>query len=87
MGEIDSIKHGVARLFASRMNLQVPSSDTDLFETGVLDSLTFVELLLLLEQEFGVKTSLDDLEFENFRSIEKIAVFVLSHYRLLKLSA
>jgi acyl carrier protein len=87
MGETDSIKHGIVRLFASRMNLQVPSSDTDLFETGVLDSLTFVELLLLLEQEFGVKTSLEDLEFENFRSIEKIAVFVLGHYRPLKLSA
>ena len=33
-------------LFRRALHLDVPSSDTDLFETGVLDSLAFVELLL-----------------------------------------
>lgn len=54
----------------------MPAFDTDLFDAGVLDSLAFVELLLQLEREFGVTTSVEDLEPENFRSIDSIAGFV-----------
>jgi acyl carrier protein len=72
--------HGVhqklTELFARKLNLNVPSVDTDLVETGLLDSLTLVELLAQLEETFGVSISTDDLEFENFRSITSIAVFV-----------
>ena len=66
----------IAALFANGLNLEVPSVDTDLFETGVIDSLAFVELLLALERELGVTTSVDDLELDNFRSIARIADFV-----------
>jgi len=72
--------HGVhqklTELFARKLNLDVSSVDTDLVETGLLDSLTLVELLAQLEETFGVSISIDDLEFENFRSIASIARFV-----------
>src|SRR5438034_6378642 len=35
----------LARLFTDRLHTEVPAADTDLFETGILDSLRFVELL------------------------------------------
>lgn len=63
-------------IFANALNLETPSPDIDLFDTGVLDSLAFVELLLQLEREFGVTVSLDELEIDNFRSIGRIAEFV-----------
>lgn len=66
----------IAGIFAAALNMEVPSADTDLFEAGLLDSLAFVELLLQLEREFGVATSLEDLEADNFRSIARIAIFV-----------
>ena len=72
--------HGVhqklTELFAKKLNLDVSSVDTDLVETGLLDSLTLVELLTQLEETFGVSVSTDDLELENFRSIASIAGFV-----------
>ena len=72
--------HGVHRqlteLFAKKLNLEVSSIDTDLVGTGLLDSLTLVELLAELEETFGVSISTDDLELENFRSIASIAGFV-----------
>ena len=68
----------IVRVFSGPLNLDIPSDDTDLFESGVLDSLAFVELLLHLEREFGVTTSIDDLEVENFRSIARIVEFVSS---------
>lgn len=76
MSDINTLRERIAGLFASALHLEVPSFDTDLFDTGVLDSLAFVELLLQLEREFGVTTSVDDLEAENFRSITTIAAFV-----------
>jgi acyl carrier protein len=63
-------------LFANKLSLEAPSVDTDLVETGLLDSLALVELLAQLEETFGVSISTDDLELENFRSIASIAGFV-----------
>lgn len=78
MTDTNGVRERVANLFSCGMNLDVPSVDTDLFDTGVLDSLAFVELLLQLEQEFGVTTSVEDLEVENFKSIARIADFVMN---------
>jgi acyl carrier protein len=68
----------IADLFVGKLGLEVPSGQTDLFETGALDSMAFVELLALLEEEFGVEVSLDDIEIDTFRSIERIAAYVVS---------
>lgn len=72
----DTLPDQIARIFAAKLHVEVPSADTDLVETGVLDSMAFVELLLNLEEEFAVKVSLDELELDNFRSIARIAAFV-----------
>jgi len=66
----------IANWFLTSLNLEIPSPETDLFETGVLDSLGFVELVLHLEQEFGVKITLEQVELDNFRSVERIAAFL-----------
>ena len=78
MSDLNRLHERIAGLFATALHFEVPSYDTDLFDTGILDSLAFVELLLQLEREFGVSTSVDDLEVENFRSITTIAGFVHS---------
>jgi len=76
MSDVNTLRERVAAIFSGALHLDVPSYDTDLFDTGVLDSLAFVELLLQLEREFGVTTSVDDLDVATFRSISTIADFV-----------
>lgn len=76
MPEIVSLRRRIGTIFREKLNLVVPSDDTDLFATGGLDSLSFVELLVVIEREYGVKVSLEDLELENFRSIDSIAGFI-----------
>lgn len=71
-----ALQDRIGRLVAETTNVQIPSVETDLFQTGTLDSLGFVDLLARLEQEFGMKISIEDIEIENFRCIEKIAEFV-----------
>ena len=48
----------------------------DLINDLGMDSLTFVELIVLLEDEFGVEIPLENLEMENFRTLEKIETIV-----------
>jgi D-alanine--poly(phosphoribitol) ligase subunit 2 len=76
VSDVNTLRERITALFASVLHLEVPSFDTDLFETGVFDSLAFVELLLRLERDFGMSVSVEELEVENFRSIATIAEFV-----------
>lgn len=76
MVENFGIHRELTELFAKKLSLDVSSVDTDLVETGLLDSLALIELLAQLEERFGVSVSTDDLELENFRSIANIARFV-----------
>jgi len=66
----------IAAFFSERLNLTVSSPVEDLFETGVLDSMAFVDLVLHLEQQFGIRISAEELEPDNFRSVAIIAGFV-----------
>jgi acyl carrier protein len=72
-----ALQQQVTALFAEKLNLDVASAETDLIETGMLDSLALVELLAQLEESFDVSISTDDMELENFRSITSIAMFVM----------
>lgn len=49
--------------------------DMDLFEEGLLDSLAVVELLIAIEDEFGIKlppTEYDKEELSTVHKIEKV---------------
>lgn len=50
--------------------------DTDLFATGLVDSLGFVDLVTFLESEFGIKVTDDDLVFASFNSVNELVQFV-----------
>jgi len=76
MADPAGLAHQISGLFVSALHIDAPGLDTDLFEAGVLDSLAFVQLLLQLEEKFGLVTSVADLEVENFKSIARIAEFV-----------
>lgn len=76
MSDLRSLEPQLVRLFSEKLNIEVPSMETDLIDTGLVDSLSFVEFLAQLEEQFGVQVSLDDLEIDRFRTISKIADFV-----------
>ncbi len=66
----------LAELFREALAIEVPSPDTDLLETGRLDSVGVVELVLELETRFGVHVEMDALELDDFRTLRSIAAFV-----------
>ena len=62
----------ITDLIAEKLLVEVSSSEDDLVASGVLDSLTLVQLLVDLEQRFGVTIPLEELEIDDFRSITSI---------------
>ena len=75
--ERERIQRELIALFAEKLNVHVPSEMTDLFESGILDSQKFVELLIHIEDHFGSPISVEDFETENFRYIGKIVAVIL----------
>jgi acyl carrier protein len=63
-------------IFANDLDIEVPDAETDLLTTGLLDSMTLVDLLMRLETVFDMKIPVADLEIDNFRTIASIAAFV-----------
>ena len=57
--------------------------DEDIFATGFVNSLFVMQLVLFVEKDLGVAVSDEDLEFDNFRSIDAIAAFVARKRTLL----
>ena len=72
----ESLQAELRTLFTKRLGVEVPAPDTDLLATGRLDSVAFVELLVQLEQRFGLRVELDEVDVEHFRSLAAIAAFI-----------
>lgn len=72
----DGVHTGVERILRDRLGILAPSPEADLLESGLMDSLSLVELLLALERDFSVVISWDALEIDEFRSVSAIADFV-----------
>jgi acyl carrier protein len=68
----------IRKLLSEKLLVEVESPDTDLLEGGILDSLTLVQLLVLLEEHFGLTVAMHELEIEDLRSIYSIARLVAS---------
>jgi acyl carrier protein len=68
----------ITRLIRDTLGVEVPSPDTDLIETGLLDSLALVSLLAEIEREFGFELPLDTLEVDDFRTVGTAAAYVES---------
>ena len=76
MEDANTIIERLGAVFAESFHIEAPSPDTDLLETGILDSFQFVELLVQLEQRFGVHVKLDDVDLDDLRTLARIARLV-----------
>lgn len=66
----------ISSLFEERLQIRVSDPELDLMEEGLLDSLVFVDLLLALEQTYGIELRMDEIDFDDFRTTRRIAAWV-----------
>lgn len=76
--QVDDNIERVRSLMLHAMHIEVDSIDTDLIETGVIDSLALVELIFQVEKELGISIRLDEVSVEPFRTVKGIAELLTS---------
>jgi acyl carrier protein len=69
----------IGQLIAEKRFMKVGSPEDDLLATGVLDSLTLIQLLVHLEERFGIRIPLNELQIEDVQSISAMARLVANH--------
>lgn len=76
MNDIKIIKNLIYTLIENEKEID---NDTLLNEVGI-DSLRYVELVLVLEEEYSIQIEDEDLIIENFETIDKI-IDLINSYR------
>jgi len=66
----------IRSIFSIQLSIEIPDEDTDLLDTGLIDSLTMVDLLAHLETSYGFAVVMEDLDVEYFRNMKSIAQYV-----------
>lgn len=79
-----TVENRIQNIVCNLLQVEVPTADQDLFDSGVLDSLSFVDMLVALEEEFSVRIPLDRVDLSDFRSITRIAAYVSAQCSLTK---
>jgi acyl carrier protein len=77
--DANAIIERLGALFVKSFHIEVPSPDADLLDLGILNSLQFVELLLQLEQQFGLRIKIEDIDLNDLRTLAQIARLVAAN--------
>lgn len=52
------------------------NNDDDIFKLGLVNSLFALELVVYLENTFGIEVANEDLDLNNFKSVDNLSAFV-----------
>ncbi len=73
----DQLKSDIRDYFKSNMGKDARFADgDDIFADGLVNSLFALQLVTFLEDSFKITVENDDLDLQNFRSVDAIADFV-----------
>jgi len=75
--EEKGIKDTVRRFILSSVAIPKLDDNDDLFESGIVNSLFAVQLMTYIEKTFAIEVAMDDLDIENFKSLNATTAFVL----------
>jgi methoxymalonate biosynthesis acyl carrier protein len=71
------VRETVRGFILSSINIAHLGDDDNLFETGIVNSLFAVQLMTFIEKAFAIEVATEDLDIENFKSLNAAAAFVM----------
>ena len=74
----EKIRKFIAENFLFSNNGYPYADDVSFLENGVVDSMNVMELVLLLEEKWGIKVEDTEIVPDNFDSVSRLAEFVRS---------
>ncbi len=66
-------KEKLRAFLSQRLGMDSVCDDEDIFASGLVNSLFAMELVLFVEGEFSIEIDDNDLQMDNFRSIDALA--------------
>lgn len=70
------VKEAIRAFIQTSINIDGLGNEENLFESGIVNSLFAVQLMTFIERTFEIEVGTDDLDIENFKSIDATAAFV-----------
>jgi len=75
--EASKVRETVTSFLQSSISIANLNDDDHLFESGIVNSLFAVQLMTFLEKNFAIEIGMDDLDIENFKSVNATTAFVM----------
>lgn len=66
------VRMNVMSIVCKTLTLKTVTFEEDLIDSGLLDSLSIVQLMVALEEEFDIRIEPEDLDFEDYRSVSSM---------------
>lgn len=73
---LEELRSEVREFVAAAFKGRLLGDEEDIFATGFVNSLFAMELVTFIEKSFGITVESEDLDLDNFRSVERLARFV-----------
>ncbi len=74
--DTNHVKETVRNFINNSINIDGLGDDENLFESGIVNSLFAVQLMTFVERSFGIEIGMEDLDVENFKSVNATATFI-----------
>jgi methoxymalonate biosynthesis acyl carrier protein len=71
------VKETLRGFILNSINITNWKDDENLFESGIVNSLFAVQLMTFIEKSFAIEVESNDLDVENFKSLNAMTAFVL----------
>jgi D-alanine--poly(phosphoribitol) ligase subunit 2 len=73
---VTSTSAEIERIFRDALSIEPPDPDTDIIETGLLDSMAIVTLIVELEERFSITVPPEELDLESLRTLARLTALV-----------
>jgi acyl carrier protein len=74
--EANAVRKKINDYILQNTTLDSLDYDLDIFDEGLVSSLFAIELMTFLEKNFALKVTMEDLDMENFKSVNRITQFI-----------
>jgi methoxymalonate biosynthesis acyl carrier protein len=75
--QVQSVKQVLREFILDSINIRNLGDDDDLFESGIVNSLFAVQWMTFIEKKFKIEIGVDDLDIQNFKSVNAATAFVI----------
>lgn len=78
-----NFRERIHEVLTNVLNPEQPLDGIDLIESGIMDSLSLVSVIMELETTFNLSIPFEKLEIDNFRTLDSMTQFIAEESKVL----